>query len=133
MKVLDASFLIDYGNEVDAAAEYLLGNTDEQFLIPPPVYTEYLLGAVHSSAPTDIEDARTELAWADVVETDEGTAVTAAEVADEIGAQGPNLTAVGAIVAAVARELNAALVSADSDLTHPETQKVVDVDEYHDA
>jgi len=130
MKVLDASFLIDYGNEVDATAEYLLANTGEQFLIPAPVYTEYLLGTVHSRAPTDIEGARTELAWADVVETDEITAVTAAEVADEIGPQGPNLTAVDAIVAAVTRELNATLVSSDSDLTHEETKKVVDVDEY---
>ena len=29
MKVLDASFLIDYGNEVDATAEYLLDHADE--------------------------------------------------------------------------------------------------------
>lgn len=132
MKVLDATFLIDYGNEMDAAAEYLLDNTDEQFVIPAPVHTEYLLGAVHSSAATDIEGARAELAWADVIETNETTAVTAAAVADEIRAQGPNLTAVDAIVAAIAREQNAALVSSDGDLTHPETQKVVDVDEYRD-
>jgi len=130
VKVLDASFLVDYGNEVDAAAEYLLANTGDRFLIPAPVYTEYLLGAVHSSAPTDIEGARTEVAWADVVETDDISAVTAAEVADEIGPQGPTLTAVDATVAAATRELNAALVSSDSDLTHTETQKVVDVDEY---
>ncbi len=130
MKVLDASFLIDYGNEVDAAGEYLLENSDEQFLIPAPVYTEYLLGTVHSTAQTDIADARAELAWATVVEIDESTAVTAATVADEIGPQGPDLTAVDAIVAAVARELNATLVSSDSDLTHPEMQDVVDVDEY---
>jgi len=130
MKVLDASFLIDYGNKVDAAAEYLLANSDEQFYIPAPVYTEYLLGTVHSSASTDIADARAELRWANVVETDETTAVTAAKIADEIGPQGPNLTAVDAIVAAVTRELSASLVSSDSDLTHPETQRVVEVEEY---
>jgi len=56
--------------------------------------------------------------------------VTAAKIADEIGPQGPNLTAVDAIVAAVTRELSASLVSSDSDLTHPETQRVVEVEEY---
>jgi len=130
MKVLDATFLIDYGNEVDAAAEYLLGHVDERFVIPSPIYTEYLLGSVHSSEPTDIEGARTELAWGEVVEIDKDTAVTAAEIADEIGPQGPNLTAIDALVAAVGRELNAAVVAGDRDLTHPETQKVLDVEEY---
>jgi len=130
MKVLDASFLIDYGDEVDAAAEYLLENTDERFVVPSPIYTEYLLGAVHSTGPADIEDARAELVWADVVEVDDRTSVTAAEVAADIGPQGPNLTAIDATVAAVARELDGTVVSADGDLTHEETQKVVDVNEY---
>ena len=30
MRVLDATFLVDYGNELDATAEYLLNNTDEE-------------------------------------------------------------------------------------------------------
>jgi len=133
MKVLDASFLIDYGNEVDAAAEYLLDHADEQFCIPAPVYTEYLLGTVHSNAQTEIGDARAELSWADVVETDESTAVRAAELADQIGSEGPELTAIDALVAAVADELNATVVSCDSDLTHEEAKQVVAVDDYRTA
>ena len=111
MRVLDASFLIDYGNGVEAAAEYLLDHAEEQLVVPAPIYTEYLLGTVHSSAPTDIEDARTELSWVDVVETNASTAVRAAEIADEIGPEGPNLTAIDALVVAVADELDATLVS----------------------
>ena len=133
MKVLDASFLIDYGNGVDAAAEYLRDHSNEQFCIPAPVYTEYLLGTVHSNAPTDIGDARTELSWADVVETDESTAVRAAELADEIGPKGPELTAIDALVAAVADQLNATLVSCDGDLTHEETRHLIAVDDYRAA
>ena len=132
MKVLDASFLIDYGNEVDAAAEYLLDHADEQFCIPAPVYTEYLLGTVHSNAQTKIGDARAELSWADVVETDESTAVRAAELADQIGSEGPELTAIDALVAAVADELNATVVSCDSDLTHEETKQIIAVDDYRE-
>ena len=130
MKVLDASFLIDYGNEVDATAEYLLDHADEQFCIPAPIYTEYLLGTVHSNASTDIDGARAELSWANVVETDESTAVRAAELADEIGPEGPELTAIDALVVAVADELSATLVSCDGDLTHEEIQQVVAVDDY---
>lgn len=133
MKVLDASFLIDYGNEVDAAAEYLLDHADEQFCIPAPVYTEYLLGTVHSNAPTEIGDARAELSWAAVVETDESTAVRAAELADEIGSEGPELSAIDALVAAVADELNATLVSCDGDLTHEDMKEIVAVDDYREA
>lgn len=102
MNVLDASFLIDYGNEVTATAEYLRGHSDERFVVPAPIYTEYLLGGVHSTVPTDIEGVRAELSWADIVETDETTAVTAAEIADEIGPEGPDPTAIDALVAAVA-------------------------------
>ena len=61
MKVLDTSFLIDYGNEVDAAGEYFEEHEEEVFILPAPVYTEYLLGLVRS-AGTDISEARQELA-----------------------------------------------------------------------
>lgn len=132
MKVLDASFLIDYGNGVEAAAAYLRAHADEQFVIPAPIYTEYLLGTVHSNVETDIEAARAELSWADVVETDASTAVRAAELADEIGPEGPELTAIDALVVAVASRLDAALVSCDSDLTHPETKRVLTIAAYRE-
>jgi|SRR5699024_7959585 len=130
MKVLDTSVLIDYGNGVDAAGKYLAAHDEEQFFLPAPVYTEYLLGTVHSDAATDVSEARRELAWTAVVEITEGIAVTAAEIADEIGPEGPNLAAVDALVAAVGRELGAAVVSVDSDLTHEETRAIVDVEGY---
>ena len=130
MKVLDTLFLIDYGNEVDAAGEYLEEHEDEVFILPAPVYTEYLLGTVHSSAETDIADTQQELAWGEVIEITEETALTAAEIADEISPQGPHLAAVDALVAAVGRGLGASVVSEDSDLTHDETKKVFKVEEY---
>ena len=68
----------------------------------------------------------------EVYETDEQTAVVAGEIADDVGPQGPFLTGMDALIAAVGRELGAPVVSADGDLTHSETKKVVDVEEYRD-
>jgi predicted nucleic acid-binding protein len=44
MKVLDATFLIDYLNGVDATADYLLAREDERFILPVPAYAEALVG-----------------------------------------------------------------------------------------
>mgnify|MGYP000097274902 CR=1 FL=1 len=47
-----------------------------------------------------------------------------------MGPEGPFLDGHDALIAAVGRELGAPVVSADRDLTHEETKKVVDVEEY---
>jgi predicted nucleic acid-binding protein len=131
MKVLDATFLIDYLNGVDETAEYLLANDDERFILPVPAYAEVLVG--EGNAPDgDVAAASVDLSWGDVYEADEETALLAGEIADEIGPEGPFLTGMDGLIAAVGRELGATVVSADSDLTHPETRKAVDVEEYRD-
>lgn len=78
----------------------------------------------------DVDQAIAALAWGDVYDVDEGLSVTAARIADEIGPQGPFLDDVNGLVAAVGRELDAPVVSANGDLTHSETKKAVDVEEY---
>lgn len=131
MKVLDANFLVDYLNGVDAAAEYLLANENEEFVFPAPAYAEALVG--EGNAPGgDIAGVGADLAWGEVYETDKQTATLAGKIANEVGPQGPFLTGMDALIAAVGRELGAPVVSADSDLTHPETKQVVDIEEYRD-
>jgi predicted nucleic acid-binding protein len=44
MKVLDATFLIDYLDGVDETAEYLLEHDTERFIVPAPAYAEALVG-----------------------------------------------------------------------------------------
>jgi len=129
MKVLDATFLVDYLAGVDATADYLLGHENERFVLPAPAFAEVLVGE-GNHPEGDVREARAQLAWGDVVETDERTAVIVGEIADEIGPGGPFLSGMDGLIAACGRELNAPVVTADSDLTHPETRAVVDVETY---
>lgn len=129
MKVLDATFLIDYLDGVESTREYLQEHDRESYVVPVPAYAEALVG--EGNGPEgDIAGTREDLSWAEVYTVDERTAVTAAEIADEIGSEGPFLSGMDALIAAVGRELDAPIVSADRHLTHPETMKIVDVDEY---
>ena len=129
MKVLDATFLIDYLDGVESTREYLEEHDSEAYVLPVPAYAEALLGEGNGPGG-DIEGAREDLSWGEVHTVDERTAVTAAEIADEMGSQGPFLSGMDALIAAVGRELNAPVVSGDGDLTHEETKKVVDIEEY---
>ena len=129
MKVLDATFLIDYLDGVEPTREYLEEHDSEAYVLPVPAYAEALLGEGNGPGG-DIEGAREDLSWGEVHAVDERTAVTAAEIADEVGPQGPFLSGMDALIAAVGRELDAPVVSDDRHLTHPETMKVVDVEEY---
>lgn len=129
MKVLDATFLIDYLNGVDATAEYLLAHDDERFIIPAPAYAEVLVG--EGNVPDgDVAAVKADLSWGEVYETDEETAEIAGEIASEVRPQGPFLAGMDGLIAAVGRELDAPVVSGDSDLTHEETKRVVGVEEY---
>ena len=131
MKVLDATYLIDYLDGLEATREFYeeSGGADVRWVMPVPAFAEALIG--EGNLPNgDVGGARADLAWGEVYEIDERTAVTAAEITDEIASGGPYLDGPDALVAAVGRELNAPVVSADGDLTHCETQAVVDVEDY---
>ena len=131
MKVLDASFLVDYLNGVDAAAEFLLANEAETFAVPVPAYAEVLAG--EGNLPNgEIVDVVDDLSWAEIVDVDDETAVVAGEIAAEIGSEGPYLTGMDALIAAIGRQLDAPVVTSDGDLTHPATAAVVDVETYRD-
>lgn len=133
MKVLDASYLIDYLDGKESTREFYEANggEDERWVMPVPAYAEVLVG--EGNFPDgDVEGVRADLAWGEPYAVDERTAVLAGEIANEIGPQGPFIDGLDALIAAVGRELDAPVVSGDGDLTHEETKKVVDVVEYQD-
>lgn len=131
MKVLDATFLIDYLSGLEATREFYEANGGKQtrWVAPVPALAEVLVGEGNLPGG-DVDAARADLAWVDVHPVDERTAITAGSIANEIEPEGPYLDGPDALIAAVGRELGAPVVSGDGDLTHPETQKVVDVEEY---
>jgi predicted nucleic acid-binding protein len=131
MRVLDANFLIDYLNgSRDAQAYYEANDGDEQiWVMPAPAHTKALVG-VGNHPSADVEDAIAALSWGQIHEIDESLSIEAARIADEIEPGGPYLDGVDALVAAVGRDLGAPVVSADDDLTHEGTKRVIDVEEY---
>ncbi|GAB3417042.1 hypothetical protein GCM10027435_15280 [Haloparvum alkalitolerans] len=131
MRVLDASFLIDYLEGVNATKTYYEenGGESEDWVIPVPAYAEVLVG--EGNLPNgDVAQARIDLSWAEPYAVDTDIAVTAGIIADEIAPGGPYLDGPDALIAAVGRELGAPAVSSDGDLTHSETKNVVEVEEY---
>jgi len=131
MKVLDATFLRDYLNGVDATADFLLANEHEEFVIPAPAYAEVLVG-VGNVPDGDVGAAVADLSWGTVYEIDADTAALAGEIADEIGPEGPYLSGMDALIAAVGRNVDAPIVSADCDFTHEVTRNNLDVETYRD-
>jgi len=133
MKVLDATFLIDYLDGVEATKEFYEANgaKNERWVMPVPAYAEALVGEGNLSNG-DVAGVRADLSWGEKYAADEKTAVTAGEIADEVAASGPYLDGPDALIAAVGRELDAPVVSADGDLTHEEAKKVLNVEEYRD-
>ena len=131
MKVLDATFLIDYLDGIEATKAFYeaSGAEDERWVMPVPAYAEALVG--EGNVPNgDVAGARADLSWGETYAVDERTAATAGEIADEVAPEGPYLDGLDGLIAAVGRELDAPVVSNDGDLTHDETKKVVDVEEY---
>ncbi|USZ66958.1 PIN domain-containing protein [Halorussus salilacus] len=129
MKVLDSSFLMDYEDGHPTTKEYLLDHSDEAFVVPAPIYTEFLLGGVYGTESTPGK-AKQNLEWVEVHSIGEETAEHATEIAAEIDAQGPHLSPIDALVAGASRELDAPLVTSDSDHTHPSCREVIDIEEY---
>ncbi|WP_128904002.1 PIN domain-containing protein [Halorubrum amylolyticum] len=131
MKVLDANYLIDYLNGKPAARRFYEANDgdNEVWIAPVPAYAETLVG-VGNLPGASVDEAIDALAWTEVYSVDEALSEEAGYVADEVGAEGPFLDGVDAMVAAVGRKLDAPVVSTDGDLTHAETREVIEVEDY---
>jgi predicted nucleic acid-binding protein len=88
MKILNRTFLIDYLDGDDSTRKYLQKHDSGAYLLPIPAYAEGLLGK-EKDLDGDTEDVREDLSWGEVHAVDKWIAVTAAEIAADMGPQGP--------------------------------------------
>lgn len=130
MKVLDASFLIDYEQGLPETAAYLQDNVDEEFIIPSTVYTEYLLGEANAASTPNLPAIRAEIDWTEIWTVTENTADLGIEAIAELPAAAPHLDGVDATVVGVAREIGAPIVAGDSDFTHEAVRDQLNVELY---
>lgn len=130
MKVLDASFLIDYENGEPDAAAFLQNNVDEEFIIPSTVYSEYLLGEANAAPEPDLPAVRAEIDWTQVWPVTKETADLGVEAVAELPAGAPHLDGVDATVVGVAREIGAPIVAGESDFTHDAVRDRLNVELY---
>jgi len=130
VKVLDSSFLIDYEQGVPEAAAYLQANSDEEFVVPSTVYTEYLLGEANGAPEPDLPAVRAELDWTQIWDVTTDTADIGVEAIAKLPADAPHLDGVDATVVGVARETGAPIVAGDSDFTHEAVRTNLDVERY---
>ena len=131
MKILDATFPVDYLDGVEATREFYEehGAEEIRWVAPVPALAEVIVG--EGNLPSgNADEARRDLAWVDVHSVDERTVTTAGRITDEIAPGGPYLDGPDALIAAVGREFDAPVVSGDGDLTHEETKQVIGVEEY---
>lgn len=130
MYVVDTSYLIDYGEGNEDAVEWIQSRSEDVFLLPAPVLSEFLVGLANAETPANVDAILGGLQWCDVVDVGRQTAIRGAELVESFPAYAPDLDGVDAIVAAVADEYDATVVSRDRDLTSEELQSVLDVETY---
>lgn len=133
MRVLDATYMIDYLAGHEAAQSYYdeHGGADQRWITPVPAYAEVLVG-IGNVPEGNVAETINALSWIDVYEVRSEHAERAARLAAEIEPGSAFLDGVDGLVAAVAAEVEAPVVSADGDLTQDAVANVLDVHTYRD-
>lgn len=131
MRVLDATYLIDYLAGHSAAKSYYEahGGPDQRWISPVPAYAEVLVG-VGNVPDENVAETIHALSWIDVYEVSVEHAERAARLAENLGAGRAYLDGVDGLVAAVAGELGAPVVSSDEDLLQDSVSEMLDVHDY---
>jgi predicted nucleic acid-binding protein len=128
MTLYDSSVLISYLDGEDAAVDYVEAHLDERAVAPSVVIFEIYQGEVFKSGPANFDAIDGALEW--VTEADEiaGVSRAAAELQNELAADGTPLAVRDAFIAGAAKHLGESLVVADSDFDVEGLTDHVDVD-----
>lgn len=130
MKCFDNTFVVDYLDGKQETIEYLENCSTESLYIPAIVLYEALEGQVKSAGPASFQKTVSYLTWSDIAPFDKTTAREAGELQEDLANRGRELRSADAMIGGTARELDATLVTADSDFTNEDAKAVLDVERY---
>ncbi len=112
MKLVDASFLVDYARGDDAAVAYLTAHDEEEIGASTIVLSELYRGLMITQDMTH-EEAVSKYEWVKPVPFTNETAVEAAEIYVELRADGEMINKSDIYIAGTARSLGVSLVVND--------------------
>ena len=113
MKLVDASFLIDYARGDDAAIAYLAAHDEEEIGASTVVLSELYRGLMITQDMTQ-EEAMSKYEWVEPVPFTNETAAEAAEIYVELRADGEMINRSDIYIAGTARSLGVSLVVNDN-------------------
>lgn len=116
MKLVDASFLIDYARGDDAAIAYLAAHDDEEIGASTIVLSELYRGLMITQEMTQ-EETMSKYEWMEPVPFTNETAAEAAEIYVELRADGEMINRSDIYIAGTARSLGVSLVVNDDHFT----------------
>lgn len=113
MKLVDASFLIDYARGDDAAIAYLAAHDDETIGASTIVLSELYRGLMITQEMTH-EESRSKYEWVEAVPFTNEAAAEAAEIYVQLRADGELINKSDIYIAGAARSLGVPLVVDDA-------------------
>ncbi len=123
MKLVDASFLIDYARGDDAAIAYLTAHDEEEIGASTIVLSELYRGLLFTQDMTRAE-VMSKYEWVEPVPFTNETAAEAAEIYVELRADGEMINRSDIYIAGTARSLGVSLVVSDNHFTAIEDLEV---------
>lgn len=128
MKLVDASFLVDYARGDDAAIAYLAAHDEEEIGASTIVLSELYRGLMLTQEMIR-EETMAKYEWVEPIPFTDETAAEAAEIYVELRADGEMINRSDIYIAATARALGVPLVVADD---HFDSIDGLDVETYRE-
>jgi predicted nucleic acid-binding protein len=128
VKLVDASFLVDYARGDDAAIEYLAAHDEEEIGASTIVLSELYRGLMLTQEMTR-EETMAKYEWVEPIPFADETAAEAAEIYVELRAYGEMINRSDIYIAATAQSLGVPLVVADD---HFDSIDGLDIETYRE-
>ncbi len=114
MKALDATFLVDYLDGVEATANYLEERENTPFFAPTLALFEVYTGVVQSGGADQLEPVLAGIDWVEPLPLTRDAAAEAARIRGELLAAGERVNLGDTLIAGICRDAGATIVTRDS-------------------